>query len=87
MLADPRVSHFFNSIDMGKQVARQRQFITLVTGGPSNYEGKDMKAAHAKLQIGKPEFDATWQNLEKSLNFFNVPEGEKNELRDIFYSV
>ena len=75
MLADPKVSHFFASIDMGKQIARQQQFITLVTGGPNNYEGSDMKAAHAKLKIGKPEFDATWHNLEQALNFYNVPQG------------
>lgn len=38
---------------MGKQRQRQKQFITLITGGPHNYEGKDMKTAHANYKIGK----------------------------------
>jgi hemoglobin len=73
MLVDPVVSPFFATIDMNKQKTRQKQFITLVTGGPNNYEGADMKTAHAKFKIGKKEFDHTWTNLEKSLNFFKVP--------------
>lgn len=46
MLADPQVNHFFSSTDMTVQKSRQKQFITLVTGGPNHYEGKDMKKAH-----------------------------------------
>ena len=76
MLADPLVNSFFAQTDMEKQVKRQKQFITLVTGGPNQYEGTDMKAAHAKLKIGKKEFNETWKNLEKALNFYNVPVGE-----------
>jgi hemoglobin len=57
MLADPVVSPFFKNTDMQKQRKRQKQFITLVTGGPNHYEGVDMKKAHHKLGIGKKEFD------------------------------
>jgi truncated hemoglobin YjbI len=58
---------------MKKQVSRQKQFITMVTGGPNKYEGADMKTAHLKFKIGKKEFDETWHNLVKSLNFFKFP--------------
>jgi hemoglobin len=74
MLSDPIVKSFFDQTDMEKQIKRQKQFITLVTGGPNNYEGTDMKTAHAKFKIGKKEFDETWTNLERALNFYNVPE-------------
>jgi hemoglobin len=37
MINDPRVSHYYKSIDLSKLRCRQKQFITLVTGGPSNY--------------------------------------------------
>ncbi len=57
MLADPIVSPFFMNTDMEKQRKRQKQFITMVTGGPSLYEGTDMKSAHSKFKIGKKEFD------------------------------
>lgn len=52
---------------MEKQTQSQINFITMVTGGPNNYTGMDMKAAHAKFAIGKVHFDATWENLSKSL--------------------
>ncbi len=37
-----------------------------------------MKTAHCKLKIGKEDFDATWENLLKALQFFNVPKVETN---------
>ena len=78
MLVDPIVKHFFETTDMKKQAARQKQFITLVTGGPNKYEGVDMKTAHAKYKIDQTAFDATWNNLNKALGCFNVPEKEVN---------
>lgn len=33
-----------------------------------------MKKAHEKMAIGKLEFDATWENLEKSLHDHKVAE-------------
>jgi hemoglobin len=60
MLDDKRVNEFFKNTDMNKQRKRQTEFITMVTGGPNNYEGLDMKKAHEKFKIGKLEFDSTW---------------------------
>ena len=39
------------------------------------------------MGIGDVEFDATWENLEKALNEFNVKKDYINELKEIFYSV
>ena len=49
MMADVSVSAFFSNTDMSKQVSRMKQFITLVTGGPNNYEGADMKTLMLSL--------------------------------------
>ena len=73
MLADSQVSHFFASTDMNQQRCRMKQFIALVTGGPAQYEGTDMKTAHCKFNIWKSHYDKTWKNLEQSLQHFNVP--------------
>lgn len=73
MLKDQRVAHYYTNSDMKKLRIRQKQFISLVSGGPNNYEGTDMKTAHCKHSIGHMEFDATWENLEGALKFFNVP--------------
>lgn len=49
MLSDERVARFFDDIDMDRQMAKQTAFLTMVTGGPNHYTGRDMKAAHAHL--------------------------------------
>ena len=38
---------------------RMAQFIGVATGGPSRYEGRDMKALHDGMSISNAEFDAT----------------------------
>jgi hemoglobin len=49
MLGDERVAPFFDSVDMERQAAKQKAFLTMVTGGPHHYTGKDMRQAHRHL--------------------------------------
>jgi hypothetical protein len=41
---------------MKKLAQRQKQFLTMLTGGSDKYEGTDLKTAHKKHKIGKQEF-------------------------------
>jgi hemoglobin len=74
LFVDEKIKHFFLTTDMEKQRLRQKQFITLVTGGPNNYQGKDMKEAHSKLKISREDFDITWAHLATALRFYKVSE-------------
>ena len=49
MLTDDRVSRFFQGLDMEQQAAKQKAFLTMVLGGPNQYTGRDMRAAHGHL--------------------------------------
>jgi hemoglobin len=49
VLTDDRISRFFDDVDMDRQRGKQKAFLTMVFGGPNNYSGKDMRAAHARL--------------------------------------
>lgn len=49
MLLDERVAAFFESVDMDRQRAKQKAFLTMVLGGPAAYTGRDMRTAHAGL--------------------------------------
>jgi len=49
VLSDDRVSRFFEGVDMDKQRAKQKAFLTMAFGGPHNYTGKDMRTGHARL--------------------------------------
>ena len=62
------------------------QFLTLSTGGPAHYDGKEMKAAHANMHIANDEFDAAVGDLKSSLDNLGVPTTEQKELLAIVES-
>ena len=62
------------------------QFITLATGGPAQYDGKDIKTSHAAMRIGNPEFDAVLGDLKASLDRLQIPNKEQKELLSIVES-
>jgi hemoglobin len=62
------------------------QFISLATGGPARYDGKDMQAVHAGMHIGNPEFDAVIGDLKASLDKLQIPNKEQKELLAIIES-
>jgi truncated hemoglobin YjbI len=49
VLADSRVNGFFQGVDMNRQRAMQKAFLTFAFGGPNAYKGRDLRAAHAHL--------------------------------------
>lgn len=76
VLADERISRFFEGVDMDEQAAKQKAFITFALGGPNNYTGRDMRASHARLVsdgLNDSHFDAVVENLGATLQELNVP--------------
>ena len=77
VLSDDRISHWFEGVDMDKQAAKQKSFLTLAFGGPNNYTGEDMRKGHAHLVergLTDSDFDAVIENLGATLTELNVPE-------------
>ena len=62
------------------------QFLSVATGGPTSYEGKEMKQAHGGLNITNTEFDASVGDLKASLDKVGVPVAEQKELLAIVES-
>jgi hemoglobin len=62
------------------------QFLTLATGGPVQYDGKEMKAAHSGMKIANPEFDAAVGDLKASLDKLKIANKEQKELLAILES-
>lgn len=70
VLADDELAPFFEDTDMDKQMAKQTAFLTMVTGGPVSYTGKDMRAGHAHLVargIGDRHVDLVIKHLGDTL--------------------
>jgi hemoglobin len=62
------------------------QFLSLATGGPAHYDGKDMKQAHNGLHITNAEFDAAVGDLKATLDNLRMPNQEQKELLSIVES-
>ena len=76
VLSDDRINSFFEGVDMDKQAAKQKAFLTMAFGGPHNYTGKDMRDGHAHLVkkgLNDSHFDAVVENLGATLQELNVP--------------
>ena len=77
VLADDRINKWFDGTDMARQAAKQKAFLTMAFGGPSNYTGMDMREGHAHLVakgLGDADFDAVMDNLGATLKELNVPD-------------
>jgi len=77
VLADDRIKDFFEGVDMDKQAAKQKAFLTMAFGGPNSYSGEDMRKGHAHLVergLNDSHFDAVMENLAATLQELKVPD-------------
>lgn len=62
------------------------EFLELSTGGPSRYDGKELKQVHQGMHITNAEFDAVVGDLKATLDKLKVGDKEQKELIAIIES-
>ena len=67
LTSDPVIGVFFENPDTARLKTHQRMFLTAALGGPDAYDGRDMRAAHAHLQIRDADFDSFLEYLAETL--------------------
>lgn len=87
VLADDRISHFFDTIDMAAQHQKQKAFLTMAFGGPNNYSGKDMRTAHQGMNLTEEHFTAVAEALVATLQDLDVTQADIDSVIDIALSV
>ena len=86
VLTDNRVEHFFDDVDMDRQMAKQKAFLTMVFGGPHEYTGKDMREGHKHLiarGLNDSHVDAVIELLGETLQELGVAEEDIQEVAAI----
>jgi hemoglobin len=86
VLTDERIAHFFDDVDMDRQAAKQKAFLTMAFGGPNNYTGLDMRRGHAHLVergLDDTHFDAVVDNLAATLTELGVAQSDIAEVAAI----
>ena len=76
VINDPALSPFFDGIAMDRQKKMQKAFLTVAFGGPNNYSGRGMRAAHARpvaIGLNEKHFNKVAEHLQKTLLELNVP--------------
>lgn len=73
VLADSRINRHFRDINMTKQRTKQKEFLSAAFGGPTPWTGRDMRKAHADLELTEADFNAVAENLQKTLEEMKVP--------------
>ena len=77
VLKDGRINRFFEGVDMEKQAAKQKAFLTVAFGGPNKYTHKDMRDGHAhlvKMGLNDSHFDAVMEHIGATLKELKVPD-------------
>ena len=90
VLADQRIAHFFDGIDMGRQRQKQIAFLTMAFGGPHQYTGKDMRDGHRHLVqrgLDDSHVDTVIELLQKALAEYGANPADIAEVVKIANSV
>ncbi len=78
--ADTRINRKFARSDIPRVKTMLIDQICGAAGGPCTYTGRSMKEAHRNMAVTDGEFDALVEDLVATLNQFNVPKAEQDEL-------
>ncbi|WP_165482804.1 group I truncated hemoglobin [Legionella gresilensis] len=90
MLTDDRVRHFFDDVDIEKQIIKQKGFLTMVFGGPNRYEGKDMREGHRHLikrGLNDSHIEIVIEHLGETLREIGANEEDIQKVASIANSV
>ena len=77
---DARIKGMFANADIPGLEAKLIDQICEASGGPCKYTGKDMKTAHAGMNIKDSDFNALVEDLKASLDHFKVAPREQQDL-------
>ncbi len=83
VLSDERLAGFFAGTDMSALKRHQALLIAQVMGGPADYDGHDLRQAHAGLGVGRGDFALVVTLLGQALSEAGVDDDVIERVRDV----
>jgi hemoglobin len=77
---DERINRKFERTDIPRLKSMLVDQVCEATGGPCTYAGRRMRETHDGMAVTAAEFDALVEDLVATLDEFNVPKAEQDEL-------
>jgi hemoglobin len=72
VLGDPQLVHYFEGVDVPRVKRHQVLLLSQVLGGPAEYSGRALGAAHVGLDITGPDYDRVVEHLLATLGNLEV---------------
>jgi hemoglobin len=86
IITDPRINANPRVADANRRVLPAgfkylvTEMISEAAGGPQHYSGRTMRESHRDLNITQQEWQAFMDDVRQSLNKYNVPQREQQEV-------
>ena len=84
---NPAIAPYFEGIDDDNLAMHVVAFFAAGTGGPANYEGRDMVSTHATMNISDADFDSAVADVLKAVDGNGVDAEAKAEVAAILESL
>ncbi len=84
---NPLLAPRFSGKDLSKTKHLATQFFCMGAGGPQRYEGRDLRTAHAGMNISEHELVAAMDDFVAAMQGHGVGPTEVNEVVAILYSL
>ena len=84
---NPAIQHYFADIDDDNLVKHVVAFFAAGTGGPVNYQGRDMTTAHASMNMSDADYDAAVADVLKAVKANGVDADSAAEVAAILESL
>ena len=83
----PSLEKYFQKVKMDELIEHQIRYMTLVLGGPDDYQGRTLSEAHQGLNITKEAFGTVAKILEDTLRDAKVEEDDISSVLKVVASV
>lgn len=84
---NPALAPRFRGKDLPQLKKLGTQFFCAGAGGPQAYAGRDLRSAHAGMNISEAELVATLDDFVAALNAQGIAQPEVNEVVAVLYSL
>lgn len=85
--ANPLIAPRFRDKDLPRLKLLATQLFSAGTGGPQQYEGRDMRTAHAGMNISEQELVAAIDDIVAAMAGQGIGAAETHEVVGILYSL
>jgi len=74
VLADPELAPYFKDVDLVRLRRHQVLLVSQVLGGPADYDGRELRDAHAGMDITREHFTTVVTHLVDAMKGAGVPD-------------